>query len=380
MQPVMAKKIKVGIIGTGQIGKSHVRNYQGIPEAEIVAVCDLRKSEAKRVAKENDIPVALGDYHELLAMDDIDAVDVCLHNRLHAPITIDALEAGKHVFCEKPMASSYAEAKRMYATARKRRRKLSIQLNTLFQPDTRAAKRLIDDGHLGDIYYVKTCHYRRRGRPFVDGYGTNAFVQTKTAAGGAMLDMAVYHISRILYLLGNPDVVSVSGNTHQDIDMYADRRRSSGYDVEELGMAYIRLKGGISMWMEEAWAIHQQDEPGSRIMGAKGGLKLDPLSYYTTTSDLEMDATFDVAKADWRWHQCVKNYTGFDSPQHNWIWGLLGRVPLVDTAAIARATAQITEGVYASARLGREVTAREIETGFKKPRAKTAKKLSQNGG
>ena len=190
------------------------------------------------------------------------------------------------------------------------------------------------------------------------------FFQAMSAAGGALLDMAVYHISLILYLLDNPAILTVSGGTHQQIDMYADRRQSSGYDVEELGMAYVRLEGGISLWVEESWAIHQDAAPGDRIMGTKGGLKLDPLSYFTTMSDLEMDATFDVERANWRRHQCIPNQTGYDSPQHNWIWGLLDRVPMIDTAAVALATARLTEGIYASSRLGREVTADEIEAGI----------------
>jgi len=103
----MKDKVRIGIIGTGIIGKSHIRNYAEIPEAEIVAVCDLREDEAQRVAQENDIPYVYTDYHDLLARNDIDAVDVALHNRLHAPVTIDALEAGKNVYCEKPMSWCY---------------------------------------------------------------------------------------------------------------------------------------------------------------------------------------------------------------------------------------------------------------------------------
>jgi predicted dehydrogenase len=239
---------------------------------------------------------------------------------------------------------------------------LHIQLNTLYQPEARAAKRLIEDGHLGEIYYAKSSHYRRRGRPYVDGYGTAQFVQKEAAGGGTMLDMAVYHIARMLWLLGNPALQTISGSTYQKLDnMYPNRREESGYNVEELGMALVRLAGGITYFIEEAWAIHGDEPDGDHVFGSSAGLRVEPLAFFRTLSDMEMDATFDLKKADWRWHQCDPLTAGYDESQRHWVWAQLGRVPLLDTAGLALKTAQITEGVYLSAHYGREVTAAEIE-------------------
>jgi len=212
----MGDKVRIGIIGVGQIGKHHLRQYQEIPEAEVIAVADIREDEARWVAQEFSVPYVYTDYRELLQRDDIQSVDVCLHNRLHAPVTIAALQAGKNVYCEKPMAWTYCEAREMYDTAQRLGRMLHIQLNTLYTPEARAAKRLIDDGKLGEIYYAKSSHYRRRGRPFVDGYGSAQFVQRSVAGGGAMLDIAVYHIARMMWLLGNPAVKTVSGTIYRN--------------------------------------------------------------------------------------------------------------------------------------------------------------------
>ncbi|HIO79180.1 TPA: Gfo/Idh/MocA family oxidoreductase, partial [Candidatus Poribacteria bacterium] len=111
----MSGKLKVGIIGTGIIGKSHIRGYQSMRnDVEIVAIADINQTEVQKVAQENDIPHVFSDYHDLLGIDEIDSVDVCLPNFLHAPVTIDALEAGKHVYCEKPMAKTGMEAQAMY--------------------------------------------------------------------------------------------------------------------------------------------------------------------------------------------------------------------------------------------------------------------------
>ena len=357
----MADKVRIGIIGTGQIGKYHIETYARIPEAELVAVCDIREDEARRVAEQHQVPLVHTDYHELLAREDIQSVDVCLHNRLHAPVTIDALEAGKNVYCEKPMSWTYAEAQAMYETAKRLGKMLHIQLSTLYRPETRAAKRLIEEGHLGRIYYAKCYSYRRRNRPFVDGYGSAQFVSKDTAGGGTLLDTAIVALGRMMYLLDTPEVVTVSGSTYQETDMYEDRRQSSGYDVEELGIAFVRLAGGITLFLESSWAIHSGPPGGDQIVGSKGGVRFNPLTYYTTMADMEMDGTFDLERADWRWHDVNPLIEGYDNSQKHWIWAQLGRVPLLDTAGFALRASQITEGAYLSAQLSREVTAAEIE-------------------
>lgn len=354
-------KLRVGIIGTGQIGKVHVQRYSEIPDAEIVGLCDIRLDEANRVAAKYGVDYVTPDYHDLLNRDDIDAVDVCLHNRLHMPVSVEALEAGKNVYCEKPMSWTYAESKKMYDTAQRVGKKIYIQLATIFEPEAQAARRLIQDDWLGKLYYVKCYTYRRRNRPFVDGYGTAQFVSKDVAGGGTLLDMAIYSLGRMMYLLDAPEVLTVSGSAFQETGMYEDRRISSGYNVEELGVAIVRLAGGMTLFLESSWAMHNGAPEGDCLMGAKGGVRLDPFTYYTTMSDMEMDGTFDLKTADWRWHQVDPTYEAYDNPQKHWVWALLGRVPLIDGAKYALRASQITEGVYLSAQKGREVTAAEIE-------------------
>ena len=128
----MSDKVQIGIIGVGQIGKSHLRKYREIEAIEVVAVADVNESELERVAGEYAIPNTYTDFRDLLARDDIQAVDVCMHNNLHAPATIAGLESGKHVFCEKPIAGSYIDGKSMVDAAAATGQKLSIQLATLF--------------------------------------------------------------------------------------------------------------------------------------------------------------------------------------------------------------------------------------------------------
>lgn len=355
------KRVKVGIIGVGQIGKHHLERYQKLP-VDVVAAADVDKAELGRVSERYGIPQTFTDFRKLLAVEEIEAVDVCLHNNLHAPVTIAALEAGKNVYCEKPIAGSYADGKAMVEAARRTGKKLAVQLATLYSVETKAAQRLIEGGYLGDIYLAKSVGYRRRGRPYVDGYGTSSFVQQTVAAGGAMFDMGVYHIGQMLHLLGNPKVHTITGATHQAVPMYADRQKKGKYDVEELGLGFVRLDGGVTFTVEESWALHIGEE-GSRshLFGSQGSVRLSPFAYYTTLADMEMDATFDLKSADWRWHQCLPDVDAYDGPQDHWVAALQGRVPLVDSAGVALTTMLISEGIYLSQKLGREVTAAEVE-------------------
>ena len=354
-------KIRIGIVGVGLIGKSHLRNYADIDAAEVVAAADINEQELSRVAEEHGIPHTYTSFRRLLERDDVQAVDVCLHNNLHAPVSIAAFEAGKHVFCEKPIAGSYRDGLDMLATARRCERKLSIQLSTLFAKETKAARRLIDDGRLGNIYHARSSGYRRRGRPFVDGYGPENFVQKAVASGGAMFDMGVYHIAQMLFLLSQPDVVRISGKIYQETGMDRKRRESSGYDVEELGMGLVRFVDGITMSIVESWAVHLDAFEGSAIVGSEGGIRLNPFGFYNTVSDMEMNASFNLDSADWRWHQLNENEDAYDGPQEHWIAALQGRAPLLPTAELALQTMLISEGIYLSDRLDREVTVEEVE-------------------
>lgn len=354
------QKKRIGFIGVGQIGKLHLDNYRNVPGVEVVAVTDVNQAEARRVAESYGIPNVCANAAELLARDDIDAVDVCVHNNLHRPCTIAALEAGKDVYCEKPMAGAYCDAEAMLNAARDTGRKLSIQLSTLFSRETRAARQLIDGGHLGRLYHARSTGFRRRERPFVDGYGTERFVQKNIAAGGALYDMGVYHIANMLYLLNNPEVRTITGATYQETDMDAARRARSNYDVEELGLGFVRLADSISLDIIESWAIHLNPFEGSSVVGSEGGIRLQPFGYYHNVGDLEFNCTADLEQFEYRLHNVREQGDSYDSPQHHWIAALHGRVPLLPTAEIALNTMLISEGIYLSTRLGREVSADEV--------------------
>ena len=360
MEPPEGKPIRIGLIGAGQRGQQHLEDYQRIPGAEIVAVADIDEALAQSVAARFKILNVYADYHDLLQRDDLDAVDICLHNNLHRPVAVAAMEAGKHVYCEKPMAGSYADARIMYDAAQALGRKLSIQLFTLFRPETRAAKLLIDEGYLGELYHARSTGFRRRGRPYVDGYGTPTFVQKRHAAGGALYDMGVYHIAGLLYLLGNPSVARITGKTYQKTPMEPQLEKSSGYDVEELGLGFVHFTNDVTLDIIEAWAVHLDGFEGSSILGTLGGVRLEPFGYYHNIEDLEINSTADLEQIPYRWKNVHQGGDVYDSAGHHWVAALQGRVELLPSAELALNTMLISEGIYLSDQLGREVTADEV--------------------
>jgi predicted dehydrogenase len=214
---------------------------------------------------------------------------------------------------------------------------------------------------LGSLYHARSTGFRRRGRPYVDGYGSATFVQKDVSAGGAMFDMGVYHIAQLVYLLGLPSVERISGKVYQETEMDPKRRDESGYNVEELGLGLVRFENGLTMDIIEAWAIHLDGFEGSSIVGSKGGIRLEPFGFYSTFCDMNMNSQLDLKYMEYRNHQLGNNEDAYDSSQKHWIAAQQGRVPLLPTAEVALTTMLIQEGIYLSDSLGREVDKEEVE-------------------
>ncbi len=354
--------VRIGVLGCGQIAQQHLTNYANIPGVQVVACADIDEVAGRTTAEKFGIPNICCSAKEMLERDDLDAVDVCLHNNLHVSGTLAVLESGRHVYCEKPMAGSYRDALTMLETARAAGKMLHIQLAFLYEDEARAAKELIDAGELGDIYHARSTGFRRRGRPFVDGYGKPSFVQQPVSGGGALYDMGVYHISELLYLLGNPTVERISGKTYQKLAMNAERSEAAGYSVEELGLGFVRFANELTLDIIEAWAIHMDNLEGSSILGSKGGIRLRPFSFHRAVGELDLSSKTDLGTARFRWNALHGEGVHYGSSQHHWVAALRGEVNLLPTAEIALNTMLISEGIYLSAQRGQEVSAEEVRS------------------
>lgn len=350
----------VGIIGLGQIGMIHLESYLTLANVKVVAIADRDGQKIEAIAKKFNIPFWTTDFRALLDKKEVQAVSVCLHNNLHMPVTIAALKAGKHVICEKPIAGSYSDGAKMIEVAKQEKRQLSIQISDLFNRESKAAMSAIENGWLGTPYLAHSAGFRRRGRPYVDGYGTPSFVQKASASGGALFDMGIYHIATVLYLLGNPKPQRISGRTFQRTDMDATRRAISNFDVEEVAVGLINLEKDIALSLIETWAMHLDDLEGSYITGTDGGVRLRPFGLFRSLADMDIDATANLESFDFRIHNVHENGDAYDGPRQHFIAAAQGRVPLIPTAEIALNTMLISEGIYLSQKLGREVTAAEV--------------------
>jgi predicted dehydrogenase len=292
------ERVKIGIIGAGMIAhRSHAEAFQQVPEAEVVAVADVDAARAKEFAEKFDIPQVFASYEELLSKGGVDAVSVALPVFLHAPATIAALEAGKHVLCEKPMARSSAEAKAMVDAARKSGRKLAVYWRNRFGARALKAKQLIEAGDLGQIYYTRTVGLRWRGRPGFDARMASFgrwFGSKEQAGGGALMDIGGYNLDLVLGLLRFPRILSASALTWRAIDRQrADRE---GYDVEDLAVGLIRLEGGAAISIESSFAGNIDEPNGTWLFGTKAGLRLEPLTLFR--DDAGQKKVVDVETGD----------------------------------------------------------------------------------
>ena len=367
------KEVRIGLIGTGVIANQHMRSYNAMPGVKIVAACDLNEAKLNEFCDTYGIENRYADYRELLKRDDLDAVDVSVHNNLHAPLSIDVMRAGKHCYCEKPMAGSFADAVAMHKASAELGKKLHIQLATIYDRSTAAAKKIIGAGKLGHIYHARSYGYRRRGRPYVDGYAEKEFDMAWMAAHGALYDMGVYHISQLLYLLGLPKLERVSGKIYQEIDMDPGRKQISNFDVEELGMGFAFYENDLTLDILESWAIHGGPFPSSSIHGSKGGISLGSgmshaaqgdggFTFYDEDLGYTRSISLDISAEDYRQRELDPTFDFFAGSIPHWVAVLRGQCELLPTKDIALETMRVSEGIFLSSTLNREICADEIES------------------
>jgi len=369
------REVRIGLIGAGVIAQSHADHYRKIPGVKIVAACDLNEAKLNEFCDKFGIENRYLDYRELLKRDDIEAVDVSVHNNVHTPLSIEVMRAGKHCYCEKPMSGSFVDAVAMYKASEELGRMLHIQLHRVYDRSTAAAKKFIDAGKLGHIYHARSYGYRRRGRPYVDGYAEKEFDMAWMAAHGALYDMGVYHISQLLYLMGLPKLERVCGKVYQEIDMDPVRRGICNFDVEELGMGFAFYEDNLTLDIIESWAIHGGPFPPSAIYGSKGGVSLgenwgmpneDPMLNSLTLYDEEFGyprvIKLDIAAEDGRLYQTDPTYEYYSGSIPHWVAVLRGQCELMPTKDIALETMRVSESIFISSTQNREILADEIPT------------------
>ena len=263
------KTVKLGLIGAGGIAQAHCRTISEIDGVEIVAASDIVKESVERTAERWGISKTFTDYNEMLKMDELDGVLVCTPTAVHAPPTVAALKAGKHVLCEKPMEASLKSATEMVRTAHETGKILMIALKLRYSPQVIKAKEIIDAGTLGDIYYAETVADRRRGNP------GGSFIRKATAGLGASADIGVYALDTALYLMGHPKPVAVTGITSNYLSLHNTWNPAlKETEVEDFAIGWVLFDNGARMVFKTCWCMNMDSLGGTIFLGTKAGLRI----------------------------------------------------------------------------------------------------------
>ena len=259
-------KIKVGIIGCGAIAqRRHLIEYAANEQVEIVAVCDINEARVIEVAEEHKAK-AYTSYKELLANADVDAISVCLPNYLHAEVSIAALNKGKHVLCEKPMATSREESEAMIKAAKISGKKLMIAHNQRFVASHEKARELIANGEIGKVYSFRTTF----GHPGPEEWSLDGreswFFKKEEAFIGAMGDLGVHKSDLIRYLLGEEVV---------EIGAMVETSAKEGTEVDDNAVCILKMESGIIGTLAASWSYTAEGDNSTIIYGEKAILRLE---------------------------------------------------------------------------------------------------------
>ncbi len=256
----MAETLKVGVIGVGGIANTHFPGWKESAHAEVVALADVAPDVLERTGKTQGVTRLYTDPQELIAQKDLDIVDICTPNNYHAPLAIAALGAGKHVICEKPLAPTPAEVRKMIEARDRSGKLLMTAQHFRFQGSARALKAEIETGMLGEVYHARSWMLRRAGAPTRPG-----FIQKQHSSGGPCIDIGVHILDLTLWMMDFPKPVTVSGVTqdrlaHQPgaFSSWAGPIPGDLFDVEEFASAFVRFENGATLVLEVSWLLHHK--------------------------------------------------------------------------------------------------------------------------
>lgn len=353
------KKLRVGIVGVGGIANGkHMPALAKIPEVEMVAFCDLIEERAQKGAKEYGTADAkvYTDYRDLVKRDDIDVVHVCTTNDAHSFVTIAALESGKHVMCEKPMAKNAAEAIEMVETAKRTGKKLTIGYQNRYRADAFHLKTLCDEGALGEVYFAKALAIRRRAVPT-----WGSFLDEDRQGGGPLIDIGTHALDLTLFMMNNYEPVMAVGSTYHKLGSRVNAANAWGpwdpakFTVEDSAFGFVKFKNGATVILESSWALNtlQVGEAMTVLCGTEGGADmLDGLRIngeehsrlYTKAVELKSGgvAFYEGASHD-----------PSDIEARMWIDAVLNDTEVYVKPEQALVVTQILEGIYKSAESGK---------------------------
>jgi len=354
-------KLKVGFVGCGGIAQNkHLKSLAKINQTKVAAFCDIDAEIAEMAKNKYGTPKAkvFTDYKELMKMD-LDAVYVCTPNRSHAEITIAALDSGKHVMCEKPMAMNFAEAKLMCEAAKRNDKILTIAYQNRWRNDAIYAKKECEAGVLGEIYYAKAKAIRRRAVPT-----WGVFLNEYEQGGGPLIDIGTHALDLTLWCMDNYKPKSAVGVTFHKLNNDTEPANAFGpwnpeeFTVEDSAFGFVTMENGAVILIESSWALNTLDvgEATAILSGTKGGAEVVPgkliINGVRHDRMYEMSPVIDTKGVDF----FDGNETTPDvREQLNFLGAIQGECELVVLPEQAAVVTQILEAIYESAKIGKQV-------------------------
>ena len=345
--------VKFGAIGAGMIAQNGFDGLQASRAAEVVAVADLNQEQAKAYAERNKVREVHTDAQAIIRNPAIDAVYIALPNALHVPMTVAALEAGKHVILDKPFALNLPEARQVEAAVKKSGKLFMLGMNQRFAEGPQRIKALVEQGYFGEIYATKAYWRRRSGIPRLGTW----FGNKAKAGGGCMLDIGVHMLDLALWTLGNVDVESVNGRVFTKFGNRGmgeggwglSERQGIEFDVDDYATAFLRLKGGAVLNLDISWAAHQKasDTHNVEICGTEAGASLYPGEIFA--HDRVANAPYDIANP-----RVAIKYPHCDRFV-NFVRSILGEEAPCVTLEQALQVQKILDAIYQSSAEGREI-------------------------
>lgn len=272
----MGGVLRVGVIGLGGVSKTHMPGWKASEHAEVVAGSDISEEALERWGGEHEVADLSTDPADLLKNPDIDIIDVCTPNMYHTPLVVAALEAGKHVICEKPLAPTPDDIRTMIEARDRSGKELMTAQHFRFAGVSQAMKAEIDTGSLGDVYHARGWMLRRNGL-----IPTATFIEKKHSGGGPCIDIGVHILDLTLWMMGNPRPVTVSGVADARLahlpGAFATWREGpipSTFDVEDYAVAFVRFETGATLVLEVSWLLHHDirgEDMQAWIYGDAGG-------------------------------------------------------------------------------------------------------------
>ena len=366
----MGQKLRIGMIGCGMIAQ--VKHVPALlyhkDRAELAAFSDVNLATAEKLAKESGVPgvYATEDYRRILEDRSIDVVHICTPNTSHCDITVAALEAGKHVMCEKPMAHTSEAAKRMVDAAARTGKKLSISYQNRFRSDSQAVHAYCKSGELGEIYFAKAHALRRKGVPT-----WGVFTQMKAQGGGPLIDIGTHALDLTLWQWTTTTWTTSRSPLPQDEGQPGGQHRRPGFTGNTrwrtARFGFVRMKNGATVFLESSWALNLLDvkEAVTTVCGTIGGaaqyvVKPGKYSYAVNTvrhGDLVTIRPDDPAMYS-RSAQTSENEVMVEAPRREmdqWLDAILNDHDPVVTPHQGYVVSRILEAVYESSATGRPV-------------------------